>query len=249
MKTILKVFKNRENLSQAAAKIFTESANEAIHTRGRFLFALAGGETPSGLYRLLAQRHYQVKLAWEKCFVFWGDERCVPPDNKGSNYRQAAETLLRHVSIPEDHIMRIEGERGPDEASKRYIKVLQKFASPPLRWPRFDLVLLGMGEDGHTASLFPNSEIAETTPVLPAKAQYQRRPSERVTLTEAVFNSSHHVIFLVTGINKANILRKVFSGSYQPKDLPVQRIQPRDGQVTWLVDEEAASQLPDWQRQ
>lgn len=245
MKTVLQVFQDLESLSKGAAKIFTEAANDAIQNRDRFLVALSGGQTPFGLYSLLAQRNYQEKLEWQKSFVFWGDERCVPPEDMESNYRQAEETLLRHLSIQDDHILRIEGERGSIEAAKSYTQILQDFASPPLRWPRFDLVLLGMGEDGHTASLFPNSEVEEAKPVLPITAKYKMRPAERVTLTEPVFNSARHVLFLVTGIRKAKTLSQVFSGKDQPNELPAQRIQPTEGNVTWLVDKMAASELPD----
>ncbi len=243
MKTDHQVFQDIESLSKGAAKIFTDIGIEAIQSRGRFLVALSGGQTPSHLYKLLAQKYYQEKLDWQKCFVFWGDERCVPVDDTESNFRQAAEILLRHISIPEDHILRIEGERGAIEASKRYTQILKDFASPPLRWPRFDLVLLGMGEDGHTASLFPNSDLTVNTPVLPITAKYKSRPAERVTLTEPVFNSGRHVLFLVSGTSKAKILSQVFSKKYQPDKLPAQRIQPSDGQVTWLVDKDAAGEI------
>jgi len=244
MKTDLQVFQDIESLSKRAAKIFTNVGTESIQSSGRFLVALSGGQTPSLLYRLLAQRKYQEKLDWQKCFVFWGDERCVPAGDMESNYRQAEENLLGHVSIQEDHILRIEGERGAIEASKIYTQILRDFASPPLRWPCFDLVLLGMGEDGHTASLFPNSDITVNTPVLPITAKYKNRPAERVTLTEPVINSAHHVLFLVSGTSKAKVLGQVFSKKYQPDEIPAQRIQPIDGQVTWLVDKDAADELP-----
>ncbi len=245
MKTFLQVFQDTEALNKRAADILTTVANEAIQNRGRFLLALSGGKTPSGLYKLLAQKQYQENLDWQKSFVFWGDERCVEPDDMESNYRQAKELFLRYVSIPDDHILRIEGERGAVEASNSYTQTLKDFGTPPYRWPSFDLVLLGMGEDGHIASLFPNSDVRENIPVLPITAKYKGRPSERVTLTEAVFNSAHHILFLVTGSRKAKILQRVLSSDSQLKDFPAQRIQPTNGKVSWLVDKEAASELPD----
>jgi len=243
MKADLRIFKDSEALSQAAADIFVEIAVEAVERRGRFLVALSGGGTPSGLYRLLAREPFRNQIDWDKTFIFWGDERCVPPDDEGSNYRQARDILLRHVSIPDENIQRIKGELEPAEASKNYIRTLKDFASPPLDWPRFDLVLLGMGEDGHTASLFPGSEVDATFPALPLIADYQGRPAQRVTLTPLVFNSARNVLFLVTGESKAAILKDILSNNYQPELFPAQRIRPTDGQVIWLVDEEAGSKL------
>jgi 6-phosphogluconolactonase len=239
----LRTFKDDEALSKAAAEIFVDLATLAVSTRGRFLVVLSGGSTPSGLYCLLAKEPYRQKVNWDRTFIFWGDERCVPPDNEGSNYRQAYEALLRHVPILDENIQRIQGELEPMGAANGYAQILKNFAAPNLDWPRFDLVLLGMGTDGHTASLFPGSPVEVASPTLAVTAKYQGRPAQRVTLTPPVFNSARTVLFLVTGEDKAETLRLVLSDGYQPEQYPAQRIRPAVGQVIWLVDDVAGSKL------
>jgi len=150
---------------------------------------------------------------------------------------------LSHVLIPDSNIHRIKGELGPAEASKDYSLTLRGFASPPLEWPRFDLVYLGMGEDGHTASLFPGSPVDVSEPTLPVTAHYQDRPANRVTLTPIVFNSARVVSFMASGEQKAVTLAEVLSGGYNPAKYPAQRIDPKDGRLIWLVDAAAASKL------
>ena len=243
MKIDLRIFKNSTALSLAAADTFVSIAIEAVRMRARFLAALSGGSTPSGLYRLLADEPYRNRVDWSKTYLFWGDERCVPPDDTGSNYHQANEMLLDHVPIPQENVRRIRGELEPFQASVDYTKTLQRFADPGLGWPRFDLVLLGMGADGHTASLFPGSPVEASSPTLAVSADYQGRPAKRVTLTPPVFNSARKILFLVTGEDKAGVLSRVLNNASMPEDYPAQRILPADGQVIWLVDEAAASDL------
>jgi 6-phosphogluconolactonase len=244
MKPEIRIFKDLEDLSRAAADIFVEQAAQSIIERNRFLVALNGGGTPNRLFQLLATE-YQDQVEWDKVHVFWGDERCVPPDDAGSSYGQAREVLLSYVPIPETNIHRVEGELGPAEASKEYAFTLKEFASPPLDWPRFDLVYLGMGEDGHTASLFPGSLVDVAEPTLPVTAHYQDRPANRVTLTPIVFNSALMVVFMATGEKKAITFAEVVSGGYNPAQYPAQRISPKDGRLIWLVDEAASSMLPE----
>ena len=155
MNPTVRIFKDPEQLSLGAAEIFVELAALAITDRGRFLVALNGGGTPNQLFRLLVRE----PIDWTRVHVFWGDERLVPPEDPESNYGQAREVLLNHVPIPAENVHRVSSEIEPDAAAMDYARVLQGFASPPLDWPRFDLVLLGMGEDGHTASLFPGSPV------------------------------------------------------------------------------------------
>ena len=243
MKADIRIFKDSDALSHAAAEIFVQTAEQAMRARGRFLVALSGGGTPSGLYRLLTEEPYRHQVDWPSMFVFWGDERCVPPDDASSNYCQALDALLRHVSIPDKNVLRIQGELEPVKASKSYIRTLKRFASPPLDWPRLDLVLLGMGDDGHTASLFPGSPVDASAPALPVTADYQGRPAQRVTLTPLVFNSARNIVFLVTGAIKSSMLKRVLRGNYQPELFPAQRIRPTEGKVIWLVDEEAGRSL------
>jgi 6-phosphogluconolactonase len=243
MKADVRIFKDIEALSLAAAELFVEAAAQAIHARGRFLVALSGGSTPSGLYRLLSGEPFHDQIDWQGTFVFWGDERCVPPEDAGSNYHQAHEMLLQHIPIADENTQRIKGELEPAEASDDYAQTLKRFASPGLNWPRFDLVLLGMGADGHTASLFPGSHEEVTAPTLAVTADYQGRPAQRVTLTPPVFNSARVVLFLVTGADKAVSLSHVLSNVALPEQYPAQRIRPTDGQVTWLVDQAAGKHL------
>jgi len=239
----IRIFKDVEGLSHEAASLFVRQAEASIKHHNRFLVALNGGSTPTRLFQLLGTE-YREKVDWDKVHVFWGDERCVPPDDPGSNYRQAQEALLSHVPIPEANIHRVKGELDPVNASKDYALVLKEFATSPFEFPRFDLVYLGMGEDGHTASLFPGSPVEVSGPTLPVTAQYQDRPANRVTLTQLVLNQAHTVAFMATGEKKAVTLAEVLSGRYNPELYPAQRIEPKDGQLIWLVDEDAAGKLP-----
>ena len=244
MKPEIRVFKDVEELSRAAAALFAEQAAESIAEQHHFLVALNGGSTPTRLFQLLATE-FRDKVEWKHVHIFWGDERCVPPDDPGSSYGQAWKLLLSHVPISDGNIHRIKGELGPLEAAKDYALRLKEFASPPLEWPRFDLIYLGMGEDGHTASLFPGSPVHVPEPTLPVTAHYQDRPANRVTLTPVVFNSAQVVAFLVSGEKKAAVLAEVLGGTHtrNSERYPAQRIQPADGRLIWLVDKAAARQF------
>ena len=239
MKPTIRIFKDADELSRAAADLFVTLAVQSIRERGRFLVALSGGSTPMALYRLLARE----PIDWTRIHVFWGDERLVPPEDAENSYGQAREALLKHIPIPTENIHRVASELDPVAAARDYASILREFAAPPLDWPRFDLVLLGLGEDGHTASLFPGSPVDATEPVIAVTAQYQGRPARRVTLTPPVFNAARQVIFLVTGANKAVTLKGVFSDYNSSEQVPAKRIQPADGQVTWLVDKAAGKEI------
>ena len=235
----MRLFRDHLELSRAAADLFEDSARQAIATRGRFLVALSGGTTPVALY----QRLVQSPIEWERVHVFWGDERCVPVDDPGNNYGQARLVLLSHVPLPAGNIHRIKSELKPAAAARDYAAVLKQFAEPPLNWPRFDLVLLGMGEDGHVASIFPGSRPESAVPVRPVTADYQDRPTQRVTLTPLVFNSARQILFLVSGAGKSKALAGVLKGAPRPDRFPAQRNQPADGIVTWLIDSQAGALL------
>jgi 6-phosphogluconolactonase len=243
MKPELRLFKDLENLSRHAAELFVEDSMQAIQERGRFLAALNGGGTPTRLFQLLASE-YREKVDWSRVHIFWGDERCVLPDDAGSSYGQAREVLLKNVAIPEKHIHRIKGELDPASASMDYAETLKSFAEDDLEFPHFDLVYLGMGEDGHTASLFPGSPVDATEIVAPVTAHYQDRPANRVTLTPIVFNTARRIVFMATGEKKSVTLAEVLSDRYNPVLYPAQRIDPKDGELIWLVDEDAAGRLP-----
>ena len=239
----IQVFKNHQELSIAAAELFVDSAAQAIATRGRFLTALSGGGTPKPLYELLTGLPYRNQVDWSKVFVFWGDERCVSRDDPGNNYFQAKQSLFDHIPLPANNIHRVASELEPENAAKDYARILKDFAEAPYEWPRFDLVLLGMGDDGHTASLFPGSQVDVTSAAIAVTANYQDRPAKRVSLTPLVFNAAWRVVFLAVGQSKAETLVNILNGEYHPELLPAQRIYPEDGDVIWLVDEAAAGKL------
>jgi 6-phosphogluconolactonase len=243
MRPNLRIFPSLEALSRAAANTFIHSAALAIEACGRFLAALSVGSTPTRTYGLLADPASQAQVDWAHVFLFWADERCVPPDQPGSNYGKAHQVLLQYVPIPEENVVRMRGELQPAEAAAAYARALEGYASPPSKLPQFDLVLLGLGEDGHTASLFPGSAAAVQTPTLAVTADYQNRPAERVTLTPLVFNAARKIVFLVSGESKAAALASVLEDSERPGRYPAQRIRPLAGEVIWLVDKAAASRL------
>lgn len=243
MKPEIRIFKNIEALSRDAAALFVAQASKSVRERGRFLVALNGGSTPTRLFQLLASDH-RDKVDWTNVHLFWGDERLVPANDPESSYGQARHMFLSHVPIPASNVHPVNGELKPTEAADDYARALQTFAAPPHELPRFDLVYLGMGEDGHTASLFPNSPLDVSEPVAPVIAKYQNRPAQRVTLTPLVLNLARMIAFMVTGEKKASTLAEVLSGRYKPELLPAQRIEPKDGKIIWLVDEDAASKLP-----
>ncbi len=233
-------FKDISELSQYAAQAFIGIANKAIAERGRFLVALSGGSTPMRLYELLGNK-FQRDVDWSRVHFFWGDERCVPVDDEGNSYGQTKKVLFDKIGTTNIH--RVNSDLAPDSAATDYADALKVFSEPPNEWPRFDLVLLGMGDDGHTASLFPNSPVDVTSPTIAVTANYQDRPANRVTLTQLVINDAREIWFMVAGKNKAETLLNVLDGAYKPKLYPAQRIKPTDGNLVWMIDEEAASLL------
>jgi len=230
--TPLRVHRDRHSLARTAAERFVTLAREAIAERSCFVVALAGGSTPRVTYELLPTRQFAHRVNWALVHVFWGDERTVPPDHADSNYRMARESLLDKVSIPAANVHRILGELPPQQAAAIYERELLEVLGGD---GRFDLVLLGMGEDGHTASLFPGTSALEeaVAPVVPVYVA--KLCSWRVTLTLPLLNAARHVMFLVSGAGKAEALARVRAG----ERLPAALIQPRSGQLLWLVDREA----------
>lgn len=233
------VVPNAQALAREAARRFAGLACEAAERRGRFCAALSGGTTPGALYRLLAEEPHRSLLPWTQVHFFWADERCVSIDHPASNFRLAYETLIAQVPIPEENVHRVHAELGAEEAAQCYDRELRRFFDGPQ--PRLDLVLLGLGRDGHTASLFPGSAALEEKERLAVatSAQYDARPAERVTLTLPVLNAAELVLFLVSGREKAEIVQAVLSDG--DGRLPARRIRPASGQVTWVVDAAAAS--------
>ena len=237
------IFKDKDALSEAAARLVVDTGREAVAKNGRFLIALSGGGTPSGMFRLLAQPPFSEQMPWAQTHIFWGDERLVPPADPGSNYGQAARLLLNHVPIPAANIHRVKGEDDSAAAVHDYTAQLRQLAEPGRAWPHFDLAVMGLGSDGHTASLFPGPIPAAETqnPVMAVTADYDGRPAHRVTLTPLVFNDARHVLFLVMGKSKAEAVTAVLHAPYQPEKWPAQRIKPGNGRLLWFLDEAAAS--------
>ncbi len=235
----IKVFPAPGDVAREAADRIMRIAEEAVALGDRFAVALSGGSTPKLLYEMLAGEPYRSQIDWTKTEVFFADERYVPPDHAESNYRMARETLLGKVPIPGDNVYRISCEDDPDQGAKAYgLALKEKFADGGP-----DLVLLGMGEDGHTASLFPDTPALDETKHR-AVANYVERSttgkSWRVTMTAPFINRARHVIVLVTGANKARRLAEVLEGPRDPRRLPVQLVQPASGKLTWLIDAAAA---------
>lgn len=238
---IIKTYPSADQLARTAALQFIEYAQEAIAEQGYFAVALAGGSTPRAMYEYLASVELVPRVEWEKVHVFWGDERCVAPNHEDSNYHMAFDIMLRHSPIPVKQIYRIEGELDPKESAQAYENRLHQFFGQ--KTPRFDLILLGLGTDGHTASLFPGTKALEERRRW-VMANYVRKLSSwRITMTAVLINKAANVTFLVSGESKAEILRRVLAGRYDPEELPAQMIRPENGQLRWMMDADAAALL------
>jgi 6-phosphogluconolactonase len=236
-----------ETVSRAAAHDFVEVARAAIAARGRFCVALSGGTTPRRMYEILSEAPRWAQLTWDRVEFFWGDERAVPPDHPDSNFGAAAAALLRKLRIPEARIHRMHGELSDvEEAATRYQAELARVFGVPSDGlpPVFDLVLLGMGPDGHTASLFPYSQPLTERRRWVVGHQVARLGKARITLTPPILNRAAEVRLLVTGADKAGVLKEVLLGPRDPERLPVQLVAPEAGRLVWLVDRAAGSEVP-----
>jgi len=242
---LIKIFPDAESLSHAAAALFTEYLTLAVRQNEAAYAVLSGGSTPLLLFEKLAQLPYRTAIPWDGVHFFWADERCVLPEDAQSNYGQAKRTLLDSAGVPTGNIHRMCGECEPEIAAADYAEQLSKFGQAGRAWPMFGLALLGLGEDGHTASLFPGpaSSSERLQPVAAVYADYQNRPARRVTMTPLVLNDAKTVIFLVSGLAKAEIAARILEGPLDPDLLPAQRIQPNHGSVIWLLDRAAAGRL------
>jgi 6-phosphogluconolactonase len=230
------------DLFQAAAEEFVRVARTAIGAQGRFTVALSGGSTPKALYSLLASNY--SNFAWNRVFMFFGDERHVPPTDPESNYRMVNEALLTKVAIPAENVFRVAAEN-PDAgaAALDYEKQIRRFFDlKPGEFPRFDLILLGIGPEGHTASLFPDSAALEERARIVVANWVAKFNTHRVTFTYPVLDRAAEVLFLASGADKAGILHQVLEEKSAPP-LPSQRVQPSDGKLLWMLDEAAAAKL------
>jgi len=238
------VFPDLNSLVASAAEQVVTLAGAAIAARGRFAIGLSGGSTPRPLYELLASPAFASRIDWTNVHVFWGDERCVPPDHPDSNYRMARETLLDHVPLPPDNIHRLAGELDPATAAADYEAHLRAFfAGDGEAGPRFDLLLLGMGDDAHTASLFPGTAALGETERWVAANYVEKLDAWRLTLTPPALNAAAEIMVLVSGASKADAFHAVLSGPTDPDKYPAQVLNPNNGRLRWLVDSEAADRV------
>ena len=236
----LRVYPQASDVARALAQLFVDAGNAAIAERGRFFVALSGGTTPKSAYALLAQPPLANALDWSAVDVFFGDERCVPPEDDRSNYKMACDALLTAVAIPDRNVHRIRGEDDPHAAAGAYRDEIERALGDH---PRFDLVMLGMGPDGHTASLFPGEDPRTDDDALVRAVYSSSQTQWRVTITSVVINAARTVVFAVEGSGKAKTLALVREGPRDVIRLPSQIVAPANGELIWLVDSAAASGL------
>ncbi|HEX6292504.1 MAG TPA: 6-phosphogluconolactonase [Herpetosiphonaceae bacterium] len=240
----IRIFPDAAALADAAARYIVERAQAAVAEHERFTIALSGGSTPRAVFERLAEPSLMAQMPWTKTYVFWSDDRAVPLDHADSNYRIACEALLSHAPLPKDHIKPMLGlGEDLDAAARHYERVIRTIV--PGSPPRFDLVLLGMGPDGHTASLFPHSPqldaadaLVVATPVASLKPHVRR-----VTFTAPLINAAAKVLFMAAGADKAATLQQVLEGPSRPADLPSQLVAPRSGTLVWMLDQAIAQEL------
>jgi len=252
----VRILTNLDAIARRVAQEFVQAATAAVSEKGSFSVALSGGSTPKALYSLLAnETALRAQLPWDKMYFYFGDERSVGPDDADSNFRMANETMLSKVPIKPEQVFRIRGEyKESEKAAQEYDEALRspfeigkgKIAVGKIgegQFPRFDLVLLGMGNEGHTASLFPGTKALHETKRIAVRNWVGKLYTNRITLTAPAINNAARVIFMVTGADKALALKGVLEGPYEPEQLPAQMIQPSNGQLLWLVDTIAGGML------
>jgi len=239
----IETYADLDTLSQQAAQYTVRVANQAIVDHGRFNIALAGGSTPKKLYALLAAEPYRSQIDWRLVEVFWGDERCVPPNDPESNFRMAQEELLSKVPILAGHIHRMPAEQPDHQAAAQAYEdeIRRGFITGGI--PDFDLIQLGLGPEGHTASLFPHQASLHEQLRLVMPVTTPKPPPDRLTFTPPLLNAAHNVLFLVAGAEKADAVHAILEGDYQPDEYPAQIVRPLNGEVTWMLDAAAASKL------
>jgi len=238
----LQVFPDNPSFVDGSANFIADVAAGALAERGRFIIALSGGGTPKQIYARMARADYRGRIAWGKVHIFFGDERCVPPDDARSNYRMAREAWFDHSPVPVENIHRIRGEDDPALEALRYEQEIARLYRTAA-FPAFDLILLGMGDNGHTASLFPGTAALRETARWVVAQYVEVMTTWRVTFTAPVINAARHVAFLAEGAGKAQMLWNVLEGPYQPDVWPSQLIQPVSGVLHWLVDAAAAGKV------
>jgi 6-phosphogluconolactonase len=242
----VRILTNIDAIAKCAAQDFVQSATQAVSEKGSFTVALAGGSTPKALYTLLAtDAALRSQVPWNKMCVYFGDERSVGPDHADSNFRMATETMLSKVPIKPEQVFRIKGEyKDTEKAAQEYEQVLRtSFKITEGQFPRFDLIFLGIGNEGHTASLFPGTKALHETKRLVVRNWVGKLYTNRITLTAPAIYNAARVIFMITGADKALALKGILEGPYEPEQLPAQLIQPPNGKLVWLVDTIAGGML------
>ncbi len=237
------IYPDIQTLNTEAAQFIVRLANEAIVSHGRFTIALSGGSTPKATYTLLGSEPYRSQIDWTRVEIFWSDERCVPPDDKESNYALAQQVLLSKIPIPTTQIHRMPADSPDlDAASQAYEREMQRtFSTDGI--PNLDLIQLGMGPEAHTTSLFPHQASLHEQQRLVIPVSVPKPPPLRLTFTPPLLNAAKHVLFLVTGNEKADAVKSVLEGEYEPDEYPAQIVKPTNGDVTWMLDNEAAAKL------
>ena len=238
----IQILPDLEAISHRAASIFVKIVRNAIDRKGRFVIAISGGSTPRRLYDLLASEEYSHQIDWEKVHFFWVDERCVPKNHEESNFKVSFGSAFSKVSMPLGNIHRIMGEEDPEKAARDYENEIREFFGTG-DWPVFDLIILGMGKDGHTASLFPGSKSLEEREKLTVPVYLEKPKINRITLTLPVLNHASQILFLVSGRSKATVLSEVLGDGHKRDRYPAGLINPIHGDLIWLIDQEAADKL------
>jgi 6-phosphogluconolactonase len=237
----IQIFETPDDLCKGIADFILNLAQQSVQARGRFVVSLSGGHTPEALYELLAKSPYREQMPWMQTFFFWGDERCVPENDKQNNSYMARQALLNKIEIPVNNIYPVQTSLAPHLAAVAYEQTIRDFFEQS--FPLFDLMLLGMGENGHTASLFPGTPAIKEETRLVTEVFVEELKMYRITLTIPVINNSGAIVFLVSGQGKADIINKVINTSYHESHLPAQLIEPLKGQLYWFLDRQAASKI------
>jgi 6-phosphogluconolactonase len=241
MPSSVRVFTTREALAQSFAAILIKDLDR-IETDHYYTLALSGGSTPEFIFTYLSD-NYASRISWEKLLIFWGDERCVPPEDKESNYRMAFESLLQNVPIPDTNVFRIRGEDDPATEARQYSELVSSVVPFFNGLPQFDLMLLGLGDDGHTASIFPDRPDLFATSQLFEVAVKPDSRQKRITATGRLINNASKIYFIVTGKGKASIVSEIIGGKGGSEQYPASRVLPASGQTVWMLDTEAAALL------
>ena len=236
----IKMFEDADELAEQLAIEFLNSVHQAVENEKKFYVALSGGSTPAHFFHKLASEPYREKISWQSVHFFWGDERCVPPNHSDSNYRMTKQNLLDYISLPAENVHRILGEKDPTTEAKRYAQEIESLVPKnDSKFPRFDWILLGLGTDGHTASIFAGSDVLDDHQNICTATIHPESGQKRITLTLPVINNARRISFLVTGEHKASIVAQILVGVESSERLPVSLIRPTNGNLEWYLDREA----------